>query len=266
MEPENDQNTTAPEPALPPPGAPPPALPSVEEETDYLLAKAKGDVNVDELFSTPAVVEETGEEGEDAGLLPKRARARAKRTVDTAPEIADAQDLRWYVLHAHSGHENRVQKNIEQRVKQHAIEEWVPQVLVPSEEVAEIKAGKKRVSRRKSYPGYVFVQMRLSNDVWMLVKSTPGVTGFLGTKKRPTPLPQAEMDAIFEEIRGAREKPKPKVMFERNEQVKIVEGPFTNFTGYVDDVNAERGRLKVLVEVFERRTPVECEFWQVEKV
>jgi len=142
----------------------------------------------------------------------------------------------------------------------------VPQVLVPSEEVVEVKGGKKRVSRRRSYPGYVFVQMRLTNDVWMLVKNTPGVTGFLGTKKHPTPLPEDEMAAIFEEIRGERAKPKPKVMFERNEHVKIIEGPFTNFTGYVDDVNVERGRLKVLVEVFERRTPVECEFWQVEKI
>ncbi len=263
MNAENDHPAGGPE--APPPPARTPALPSVEEETDYLLAKAKGPVDVDELFGAPQAVEEL-EEGDEAGLLPKRARARAKRTVDTTPEIADEGDLHWYVLHAHSGHENRVRQNIEQRVKQNALDEFVPQVLVPSEEVAEIKGGKKRVSRRKSYPGYVFVQMRLSTDVWLLVKSTPGVTGFLGTKKHPTPLPQAEMDAIFEEIRGDREKPKPKVMFERNEQVKIVEGPFTNFTGYVDEVNAERGRLKVLVEVFERRTPVECEFWQVEKV
>ena len=260
MEPENDQNSPT-----PPPPAAPPALPSIEEETDFLLEKAKRDVDVDELFAKPGLVEET-EEGEEAGLLPKRARARAKRTVDTTPEIAEAADPHWYVLHAHSGHENRVRQNIEQRVKQHNLEEMVPQVLVPSEEVAEVKGGKKRVSRRKSYPGYVFVQMRLSSDVWMLIKSTPGVTGFLGTKKHPTALPQAEMDAIFEEMRGDRDKPKPKVMFEQNEQVKIVEGPFTNFTGYVDEVNAERGRLKVLVEVFERRTPVECEFWQVEKV
>ena len=126
--------------------------------------------------------------------------------------------------------------------------------------------GKKRITSRKSYPGYVFVQMRLTSDVWLLVKSTPGVTGFLGTKKHPTPLPPQEMDAIFEEMRGEREKPKPKIMFEVGEQVKIVEGPLSNFSGYVDEVNAERGRLKVLVEVFERRTPVECEFWQVEKI
>ena len=265
MNTENDQTPAGPEPAPPPPLEAAPALPSVEEETDYLLAKAKGDVDVNELFGAPKPIEEH-EDPEDTGLLPKRARARAKRTVDTAPEIADQADLHWYVLHAHSGHENRVRKNIEQRVKQHALDEFVPQVLVPSEEVAEVKGGKKRVSQRKSYPGYVFVQMRLSNDVWMLVKSTPGVTGFLGTKKHPTPLPQAEMDAIFEEMRNDPDKPKPKVMFERNEQVKIVEGPFTNFTGYVDEVNVERGRLKVLVEVFERRTPVECEIWQVEKI
>lgn len=248
-----------------PPEAPPP-LPDLVEDTDHLLKKAQHDVDVSELFGAPRQTPEEVEGEETPSLLPKRARARVRKPVDTAPEMTDEVDLHWYVLHAHSGHENRVRQNLEQRIKQHGLDAEVPQVLVPSEEVAEIKGGKKRVSSRKSYPGYVFVQMRLTNHVWMLVKSTPGVTGFLGTKKHPTPLPQAEMDAIFEEMRGDRDQPKPKVMFEINEQVKIVEGPFTNFTGYVDDVNPERGRLKVLVEVFERRTPVECEFWQVEKV
>lgn len=243
----------------------PSALPSLEDETDELLPKRVGEGDVEAIFGTPRPIEED-EEGQDAGLLPKRTRARAKKTVDTTPEMVDEGDLHWYVVHAHSGHENRVRQNILQRVKQAELDAYVPEVLVPSEEVAEIKGGKKRVSKRKSYPGYVFVHMKLTNDVWMLVKTTPGVTGFLGSRKKPTPLPQEQMDAIFESMRVGEEKPKPKVMFEIGEQVKIIEGPFANFTGYVDDVNAERGKLKVLVEVFERRTPIECEFWQVEKV
>lgn len=243
----------------------PPPLPSFEDETDDLLARAAEAPPVEEVLGAPRTMEET-EDGDDAGLLPRRTRARAKKTVDMTPELVAESEMQWYVLHAHSGHENRVRLNLLQRIKQAGLEAFVPEALVPSEEVAEIKGGKKRVSRRKSYPGYVFVRMQLTNDVWMLVKSTQGVTGFLGSKKKPTPLPAEEMEAIFEEIRSEKDKPKPKVMFEIDEQVKIIEGPFANFTGYVDDVNAERGRLKVLVEVFERRTPVECEFWQVEKI
>jgi len=260
----NEPNETSSQPEERPAASHP--LPNLEEETDEILAKAKRAVDVNELFKAPRSTDETEEETEDVGLLPKRARARARKSVDTTSEMPDAEDFRWYVVHAQSGHENRVHQNIVQRVKQAGYEELVPEVLVPSEEVAEVKAGKKRISRRKSYPGYVFVKMQLTNDVWQLIKSTPGVTGFLGTKKAPTPLPPEEMEQIFEEIRGEKDKPKPKVMFEINEQVKIIEGPFQNFTGYVDDVNIERGRLKVLVEVFERRTPVECEFWQVEKI
>jgi transcriptional antiterminator NusG len=145
------------------------------------------------------------------------------------------------------------------------MDDLVKQVLVPSEEVAEVKGGKKRVTSRKIFPGYVLVQMKLTHKTWFLVRTTPGVTGFIGSGKMPTPLEPEEIESIFEQMRGEQKKPKPKVEFEKDERVKIIEGPFSNFMGTVEEVNPERGKLKVMVEIFERLTPVELEFWQVEK-
>jgi len=174
--------------------------------------------------------------------------------------------MSWYVIHAHSGHENKVRKSLENRVRQEHLEDTIGEILVPSEEVAEVKGGKKRIINRKIFPGYVLVRMKLSHQTWYLVRTTPGVTGFIGSGKNPTPLAPEEVQSIFEQMRGEQKKPKPKVEFEKDERVKIIEGPFTNFMGCVDEVNAERGKLKVMVEIFERLTSVELEFWQVEKV
>ncbi|UCD59116.1 MAG: transcription termination/antitermination factor NusG [Candidatus Hydrogenedentota bacterium] len=175
-------------------------------------------------------------------------------------------EKRWYVIHAHSGHENKVRQSLENRVRQEHLDELVTQILVPSEEVAEVKGGKKRITSRKIFPGYVLVEMKLTYKTWYLIRTTPGVTGFIGSGKMPTPLEPEEIESIFEQMRGEQKKPKPKVSFEKDEKVKIIEGPFTNFMGYVDEVNPERGKLKVMVEIFERLTPVELEFWQVEKM
>ncbi len=172
---------------------------------------------------------------------------------------------KWYVVHAHSGHENKVKQSIENRVRQEQMQDIVSQVLVPTEEIAEVKGGKKRITSRKIFPGYVMVQMELTHKTWHMVRTTPGVTGFIGSGKMPTPLEPEEIELIFKQMRGEQKKPKPKVEFEKDERVKIIEGPFANFMGSVDEVNSERGKLKVMVEIFERLTSVELEFWQVEK-
>ena len=211
-----------------------------------------------ELQAEPVEAEEIEEPAEE-----EEEETQAKLGPSTDPRYAD---MKWYVIHAHSGHENKVKQSLENRVRQERLDDTIGEVLVPSEEVAEVKGGKKRIINRKIFPGYVLVRMKLSHQTWYLVRTTPGVTGFIGSGKDPTPLEPEEVDSIFEQMRGEQKKPKPKVEFEKDERVKIIEGPFTNFMGSVDEVNAERGKLKVLVEIFERLTPVELEFWQVEKI
>lgn len=206
----------------------------------------------------PAAAEETAEK------KVRVARTRADK-LTTLPD-EEAAETRWYVIHAHSGHENKVRQSLENRVRQEHLEHLVSQVLIPSEEVAEVKGGKKRITSRKIFPSYVLVEMKLTHKTWYLIRTTPGVTGFIGSGKMPTPLEPEEVESIFEQMRGEQKKPKPKVSFEKDEKVKIIEGPFTNFMGYVDEVNPERGKLKVMVEIFERLTSVELEFWQVEKI
>lgn len=182
----------------------------------------------------------------------------------------DGLKRRWYAIHAHSGQESNVKKNLLVLAEQEGVAELMDGVLVPMEEVAEIKSGQKRISKRKFFPGYVLVHLpehpERDPKLWHLIKDTPGVTGFIGSRNVPVPLEDAEVEAILEEIRGDRERPKPKVRFEAGERVKIIEGPFSNFMGNIDEINLERGKLKIMVEIFERLTSVEVEFWQVEKL
>ncbi len=184
--------------------------------------------------------------------------------------VDDGIKRRWYAIHAHSGQEGNVKKNILVLGEQAGLLDLISNVLVPMEEIAEIKSGQKKVSKRKFFPGYVLVQLpehpERNAELWHLIKNTPGVTGFIGSRTVPVPLEDAEVNAILEEIRGERERPKPKVKFEHGERVKIIDGPFSNFMGSIDEMNLERGKLKVMVEIFERLTSVEVEFWQVEKV
>ena len=188
-----------------------------------------------------------------------------------APAVVDdGIKRRWYALHAYSGQEGNVMKNLLVHAEQAGIRDLIGQVLVPVEEVAEIRSGEKKVSRRKSYPGYVFVQLPVHPErhaeLWHTIKDVPGVSGFIGSRTAPVPMEDAEINAILEEQRGERERPKPKVKFESGERVKIIDGPFSNFLGNIDEINHESGRLKVMVEIFERLTSVEVEFWQVEKI
>ena len=172
----------------------------------------------------------------------------------------------WFVVHTQTGVENRVKTMIENRVKFESREDHFGDILIPTESVAEIRDGKKRVVSRKFYPGYILIEMDLNDDTWYFIRTIPGVTGFIGAGKKPTPLSQEEIDAIVRRTAYEQEKPKPKVLFEIGEGVKIIDGPFLNFNGNVDDINNEKGVVKVLVPIFGRTTPVELEFWQVEKL
>lgn len=184
--------------------------------------------------------------------------------------LDDGIKRRWYAIHAHSGQEGNVRKSLLLHAEQEGIEHLIANVLVPMEEVAEFKSGEKRISKRKYFPGYVLIQLpenpEKDPDLWHLIKNTPGVTGFIGSRTVPVPLEDEEVEAIVKEIRGESERPKPKVLFEDGERVKVIDGAFANFLGSIAEVNEERGKLKVMIEIFERLTSVEVEFWQVEKI
>jgi transcriptional antiterminator NusG len=173
---------------------------------------------------------------------------------------------RWYVVHAYSGFENQVKRSLLERVKRFGMEEKFGEILVPTEEVVEMKEGQQRRSERKFFPGYVLVQMDMGDDSWHLVKDTPKVLGFIGgTSDRPAPISDKEADAILQRVQEGVEKPRPKVLFEPGEVVRVIDGPFNDFNGVVEEVNYEKSRLRVAVLIFGRSTPVELDFSQVEK-
>jgi len=173
--------------------------------------------------------------------------------------------LHWYVIHTYSGYEDKVKASIEEQFKAKGLSSAVGELRIPTEDVVEVKAGKKRVSKRKFFPGYLLIQMEMNDETWYLIKSTPKVTGFLGGNT-PTPLTEAEVEEILKAETAEPTTPKHKVLFEAGENVRVIEGPFTNFTGVIDEVNLERGKLRVMVSIFGRATPVELDFLQVEKI
>jgi transcriptional antiterminator NusG len=172
----------------------------------------------------------------------------------------------WYIVHTYSGFEDRVRETLRQRAEALGLGESFGDIRVPTETIVEYRGGKKREMQRKFFPGYILVQMAMSDDTWHVVKNTPKVTGFVGSGKKPTPLTQEEVDQILEQVVSAKEKPKPKYIFDRSEPVKIIDGPFNNFTGVVEEVNLDRNTLKVMVTIFGRQTPVELDFSQVQKL
>ncbi|HET8711878.1 MAG TPA: transcription termination/antitermination protein NusG [Spongiibacteraceae bacterium] len=173
---------------------------------------------------------------------------------------------RWYVVHAYSGFEKKVASSLKERIELHSMQDKFGEVLVPTEEVVEMRSGQKRKSERKFFPGYVLVQMELDDDTWHLVKETPRVMGFIGGKAdKPAPITDAEAEAILQRVKSG-DKPKPKTIFEPGEMVRVIDGPFNDFNGVVEEVNYEKSRLQVAVLIFGRSTPVELEFGQVEKV
>ena len=173
---------------------------------------------------------------------------------------------RWYVVHVYSGFEKKVAQSINEQARQQGMEEFIEQVLVPTEEVIEMRRGAKVNSERKFFPGYILIHMELTDEVWHLVKNTPKVTDFLGGQGRPTPITDAEAERILYQVQEGVERPKPSVIFEIGEQVRVCDGPFNSFNGLVEDVDEERSRVKVAVSIFGRATPVELEYTQVEKL
>ncbi len=180
-------------------------------------------------------------------------------------------EKQWFVLHTLSGQESKVRESIERRIKQEEMQDYIDEVLIPTEKVSEVKQGKKTTTTRKFYPGYVLVHMSLYDEnkslvdkTWYFTQQTPGIIGFVGGD-RPVPLRPAEVDSILRQIEEKKEKVKPKVVFEPGETVKITDGPFLNFNGVIEEVDPDRGKLKVSVSIFGRSAPVELEYWQVER-
>lgn len=175
-------------------------------------------------------------------------------------------ELKWYVVQAYSGHEQNVMRSLKERIERSDLKDQFGEILVPTEEVVEMRDGKKRKSDRKFFPGYVLVQMDMNDATWHLVKEAPRVLGFIGgTTDRPVPISAAEADSILQRVEDGADKPRPKILFEPGEVVRVNDGPFTDFNGVVEEVNYEKSRLRVSVLIFGRSTPVELEFTQVEK-
>lgn len=177
---------------------------------------------------------------------------------------AVTRENNWYVVHTLSGQEYKVKEALESKIKVGEMEELISQVLIPSERVAEVKGGKKTITARKFFPGYLLVEMILTDETYYFIRHTPGVIGFIGSGS-PIPLLEHEIRDILDQIEAKKEKVKPKILFEIGETVKVTDGPFVNFNAVVDEINPERGKLKALVSIFGRATPVELEYWQVEK-
>ncbi|MDY0211971.1 MAG: transcription termination/antitermination protein NusG [Desulfuromonadaceae bacterium] len=173
--------------------------------------------------------------------------------------------MKWYGVHTYSGYENKVKQNLEERIRMLGMEDQFGDILVPSETVVELKNGERKTSTRKFFPGYILVQMELNSETWHVVKDTTKVTGFVGGVTAPPPIPDAEVAKITARMEEGAERPRPKVEYEVGETVRVIDGPFLNFTGIVEDVKPDKGKLKVMVSIFGRVTPVELDFIQVEK-
>ncbi len=186
-------------------------------------------------------------------------------TPPDAPK-AGGPEMSWFIVHTYSGFEDRVKETLLQRAEALNQGDAFGDIRIPTETIVEYRGGKKKELQRKFFPGYILVQMAMTDDTWHVVKNTPKVTGFVGSGKKPTPLSQEEVDQILEQVVSAKEKPKPKYIFDKSEPVKIIDGPFNNFTGVVEEVNLDRNTLKVMVTIFGRATPVELDFGQVQKL
>ncbi len=221
------------------------------EGEDYQQDSAEPVEQPQEQASEPAGSEEAPPPAPEAGA---------------APAYDDSSPKKWFIIHTYSGFENKVAESLRTRAEAFGFADKIGQILSPTEEVVELRNGKKVTSKRLVYPGYVLVEMEMNDELWHAVKNTPRVTGFVGGGNSPVPLSADEVNQILYRQASSAERPRPKMTFEKNDSVRIVDGPFANFSGKVDEVNAERGTLRVMVTIFGRATPVELEFLQVEKV
>jgi transcriptional antiterminator NusG len=180
--------------------------------------------------------------------------------------MTDVKTKQWFIVHTYSGFERKVAESLRQRVQAYGVIDEIGEILIPTEDVVEMRGGRKVVTTKRFFPGYILVEMAMTDNAWHVVKNTPKVTGFVGAGAQPTPLTQEEVDQILLQVSTAAETPKPKYSFEKGDHVRINEGPFTSFNGVVDDVNLDRNTLKVMVTIFGRSTPVELDFLQVEKI
>lgn len=176
------------------------------------------------------------------------------------------KDMKWYIVHTQTGSEEKAKAGLQSKIDTTILKNFVEEVIVPTEQVSEIRGGKKRITERKFFPGYILIKMDMNKESWYLVKSTPGITGFIGPGRKPAPISQAEVDNILQRTEDTETKPTPKVTFEMGESIRISQGPFANFNGAVTEVYPDRGKLKVSVSIFGRSTLVELEYWQVEKI
>lgn len=233
----------------------------VASETSYV----PGSEEVDPLEEDEGVARE---EVHAESALPES--TAAEEPVQHAPapheEPPPTSTKNWYIIHAYSGFENKVAESLRTRAQAFGFADRVGQILIPTEEVVELRNGKKVISKRLLYPGYVLVEMEMDDELWHAVKNTPRVTGFVGGGTKPVPLTADEVNAVLYREHYPSERPRPKMTFEKNETVKIIDGPFTNFSGKVDEINSERNTLRVMVTIFGRSTPVELDFLQVEKI
>ena len=211
---------------------------------------------------------ETGYEAADDGVHGQSHEQESELPAAAAPEAPGdpATTKNWYIIHAYSGFEYKVAESLRKRAEAFGFADRLGQILIPTEEVVELRNGKKVTSKRLLYPGYVLVEMEMDDQLWHEVKSTPRVTGFVGGGTKPVPLTADEVNSVLYRQASSADRPRPKMTFEKNETVKIIDGPFTNFSGKVEEVNTERNTLRVLVTIFGRSTPVELDFLQVEKI
>jgi transcription termination/antitermination protein NusG len=229
------------------------------EEHPAAEAEAQAAAPAEEAQEAP-VVEPAAE---PAGAEPPAAPEGNGHAAAPVVEVEDTK--KWFIVHTYSGFEQKVAESLRSRAQAFGFDDKIGQILIPTEEVVELRGGKKVTSKRLVYPGYVLVQMEMNDELWHAVKATPRVTGFVGGGTSPVPLSADEVNQILYRQASATERPRPKMNFEKNESVRIIEGPFANFSGKVDEVNPERGTLRVMVTIFGRSTPVELEFLQVEK-
>ena len=238
--------------------------------------EAEDNVHMDDQPAAESVEEQVPpEESHPAEVSPEASEtvppdAAAESTPDAEPTAAaagydESSPKKWFIIHTYSGFENKVKESLQTRSEAFGFADRIGQILIPTEEVVELRNGKKVTSRRLVYPGYVLVEMEMNDELWHAVKNTPRVTGFVGGGNSPVPLTPDEVNSILYRQASSAERPRPKLTFEKNDSVRIVDGPFANFSGKVDEVNTERGTLRVMVTIFGRSTPVELEFLQVEK-